>query len=169
MSTILHINGHATNIDVLSRKGNEIRLMIDGKEYHFIGRSEKDGTFSLDCEASAGQWQRVHGASWRADKSSSRIQIGTAEAKISEHQTQASGNAASQLSPTAPMPGLVRAIMVKKGDKVVEGEALVVFEAMKLQMTLTAGADAVVEDVLVREGQQVAEGSELVKLTAKKK
>ena len=48
------------------------------------------------------------------------------------------------------MPGVIRQILVKPGDKVKRDQPLVVMEAMKLQTTLTAGGDAKVEAVLVK-------------------
>jgi biotin carboxyl carrier protein len=42
-----------------------------------------------------------------------------------------------------------------------------VLEAMKLQLTLSAGGDGTVNEILVREGEMVAEGAELVRITAK--
>ena len=62
------------------------------------------------------------------------------------------------------MPGLVRQVLVKKGDRVKAGQPLIVMEAMKLQTTLVAGGDGVVEAVLVKESEQVAEGAELVRI-----
>jgi 3-methylcrotonyl-CoA carboxylase alpha subunit len=64
------------------------------------------------------------------------------------------------------MPGLVRQIFVKAGDRVTQGQALAVMEAMKLQITLSAGADATVDTIFVREGEMIAEGTELVRLIA---
>jgi 3-methylcrotonyl-CoA carboxylase alpha subunit len=91
------------------------------------------------------------------------------EAKVSEKHIATSAAAGiTALSPVAPMPGLVRKILVKKGAVVTEGQPLIVFEAMKLQLTLNAGGDGTVTNVPVREGQLVSEGTELITLTAKK-
>ena len=167
MSTTLHIEGKAVTIDILERKTGEIRFTLNGKTYHFMGQVAKDGSFRLDEETAPGTWTRTSGACWKSAKAT-RVQLGALETKLSQKQAiAADSKIASALSPVAPMPGLVRKLMVKKGDKVVEGQALVVFEAMKLQLTLNAGADAVVTHVPVHEGELVSEGTELVTLTAK--
>ena len=63
------------------------------------------------------------------------------------------------------MPGRVVSLVVKAGDRVTPGQALVVLEAMKMEHTLTAPAPGVVEHVGCHEGGQVEEGVVLVALT----
>ncbi|MGY6635260.1 MAG: ATP-binding protein [Alkalilacustris sp.] len=64
----------------------------------------------------------------------------------------------------APMPGLVRQIFVAPGDAVAAGDRLAVFEAMKMEHTLTAAQDGRVAEVLAAEGAQVEAGAALIRL-----
>lgn len=64
----------------------------------------------------------------------------------------------------APMPGRVLEILVAEGDSVARGAVLLVLEAMKVQMRLTAPADGVVAALHCRMGDLVQDGSELVSL-----
>ena len=105
----------------------------------------------------------MHGAKW-SGKGASHVQLGALEAIISQESTASQDSGQTALSPLAPMPSLVRQVLVKAGEKVTRGQALVVVEAMKLQLTLSAGGDAMVEKVLVTVGQLVPEGAELVRL-----
>jgi 3-methylcrotonyl-CoA carboxylase alpha subunit len=66
----------------------------------------------------------------------------------------------------APMPGIIRIIHVKPGSKVAKGDALVVMEAMKMELTLPAPFDGSVAVVHVAEGDQIAEDTLLVSLGA---
>jgi len=63
---------------------------------------------------------------------------------------------------TAPLPGKVIQVLVKPGDKVRKGAALVVLEAMKMEQTIKAQSDGEVEIVAVGEGDQVEAGATLV-------
>jgi 3-methylcrotonyl-CoA carboxylase alpha subunit len=65
---------------------------------------------------------------------------------------------------TAPMPGKVVAMLTKVGDRVQQGQALAVMEAMKMEHTLHAPHDGVVQELLYAVGDQVAEGGELLRL-----
>ncbi|NLS19708.1 acetyl/propionyl/methylcrotonyl-CoA carboxylase subunit alpha [Rhizobium sp. P40RR-XXII] len=64
----------------------------------------------------------------------------------------------------APMPGLVKIVRVREGDAVAKGQALVVMEAMKMELTLTATRDGIVESLHVGEGDQTSESAVLLSL-----
>jgi 3-methylcrotonyl-CoA carboxylase alpha subunit len=165
MSSTLVINGKAIELEVTERKGQSVRFTFNGKQYHFIGQRLSDGSFVLEQEIAPDVWQRTGGFGFAAGKAGYKLQLGMLEVAVSEQRAHASGGSAeSRLAPVAPMPGMVRQVMVKAGEMVTEGQPLVVLEAMKLQLTLSAGGDAQVEAVLVQVGQMVGEGAELVKL-----
>jgi 3-methylcrotonyl-CoA carboxylase alpha subunit len=62
----------------------------------------------------------------------------------------------------APIPGRVTAVLVAAGDHVTRGQALIVLEAMKMELTLSAAADGEVDDVRCAVGDMVSEGVDLV-------
>ena len=63
---------------------------------------------------------------------------------------------------TAPMPGKIVAILVKKDEAVVKGAPLLIMEAMKMEHTIAAPRDGVVEELLYSTGDQVEEGVQLL-------
>ncbi len=167
MSGVLNIGGHAVDFELLERKGSSVRFSHNGKEYCFTGKRLADGSFILQQETAPESFSAVSGYASAAGRQGTRVQLGALEAIISEQAAQSDGaSAQTRLSPLAPMPGMVRQLLVAAGDKVTAGQALVVIEAMKLQLTLSAGGDATVDSLLVSVGQMVGEGAELVKLTA---
>ncbi len=68
----------------------------------------------------------------------------------------------------APIPGRVVALLVAAGDVVSKGQKLVVVEAMKMELALTAPFDGMVEAVACAAGEMVEEGRELVILVSDK-
>ena len=62
---------------------------------------------------------------------------------------------------TAPMPGSVLELKKKVGDTVDEGEAILVLEAMKMEMTIPSPSSGVVAKLLVEKGDQVTAGETL--------
>jgi 3-methylcrotonyl-CoA carboxylase alpha subunit len=63
---------------------------------------------------------------------------------------------------TAPMPGKIVAVLVKNGQEVKKGEALLIMEAMKMEHTISAPHDGVVDEVLYAVADQVTEGAPLL-------
>ncbi len=62
----------------------------------------------------------------------------------------------------APIPGRVVSVLVQQGDVVARGQVLVVVEAMKMELTLTAPEDGTVAAVHCAVGDMVEEGRDLV-------
>jgi 3-methylcrotonyl-CoA carboxylase alpha subunit len=67
---------------------------------------------------------------------------------------------------SAPMPGRIVHLHVKKGDRVKHGDTLLVLEAMKMEHSILAPRDGVVDAVDFAVGDLVEEGVELLALVA---
>jgi biotin carboxyl carrier protein len=65
---------------------------------------------------------------------------------------------------TAPMPATVLQVLTSPGAAVSRGDTLVIVEAMKMEMPLTAPDDGVVRDVRCRPGDLVQPDAVLVEL-----
>lgn len=66
---------------------------------------------------------------------------------------------------TAPMPGRVVQLLVAAGDRVRQGQPMMIVEAMKMEHTIAAPRDGTVAAVHYAPGDLVEEGAELIALT----
>jgi acetyl/propionyl-CoA carboxylase alpha subunit len=66
----------------------------------------------------------------------------------------------------SPMPGHILAVAVAEGDAVAKGALLLVMEAMKMEMTLTAPIAGTVTGLTAKVAERVAEGTVLLRLQA---
>ena len=64
----------------------------------------------------------------------------------------------------AHITGTVWKIEVALGDRVEEGDTVVILESMKMEMPVEAEDPGVVKEIAVSEGQSVSEGDPLVVL-----
>ncbi|NLP58068.1 acetyl-CoA carboxylase biotin carboxyl carrier protein subunit [Lutibacter sp. B1] len=64
----------------------------------------------------------------------------------------------------APMPGLILNINVKEGQKVKEGDTLLVLEAMKMENAISAQVDGVVKSIEVKKGCSVEKGELMIQM-----
>ena len=75
------------------------------------------------------------------------------------------GSAAGGGDLTAEMPGQVMEVRVAVGDTVAHGDVLVVLEAMKMEIRVTAPHDGTVEKLHVTTGDVVERGQNLVEIS----
>jgi len=64
----------------------------------------------------------------------------------------------------APMPGLIIDVSVEEGQKVKEGDSLLVLEAMKMESTFTSPKEGIIQSISVSKGDTVEKGQLLVKI-----
>ena len=68
----------------------------------------------------------------------------------------------------APMPGAIVSLQVVAGQRVCEGDALLVIESMKLQMTIAAACSGTVGPLPLAAGQTFQRGAVLAQVTPDK-
>ena len=101
-----------------------------------------------------GTWVWWHGRAYRIDTA------GTDGDRVRARASAVSGRQAL----AAPMPARVLKINVAPGAQARKGDALIVLEAMKMEMPLRALADGVVTAVNCREGELVQPERVLVEI-----
>jgi propionyl-CoA carboxylase alpha chain len=137
--------GRQVEARVLAREPGAFRLALDGLQRAYRVTAVND---------EAGETIYVHSAAF--SRAVARV------ARYPERRAAAEAGAAS-----APMPGQVLKVLVRVGQQVAAGDALLVLEAMKMEQTVRAATDGVVEAVRVRVGEAVAPGDALVQIVAR--
>jgi biotin carboxyl carrier protein len=147
--------------EVLSRDGSTIRVRIGDREIiaEFAPNADEGGILAIN-----GKRYAVFGA---RRKESTFVSVGPASFEFkpagAASRRRSRGLAAAEI--LAPMPGKVLKVLVRDGDLVEAGQALVVIEAMKMETTLAAESAAIVKRVRVEEGQTVDHGAVLIELS----
>lgn len=65
------------------------------------------------------------------------------------------------------LPGTIIQIKVKKGDRVKEGELLLIHEAMKMLNRIVAPVSGVISEICVKEGEQIGKNILMIKIGQK--
>ena len=65
---------------------------------------------------------------------------------------------------TAPLPGTIFKVIVKEGDMVKKGDAVLIMEAMKMENNVLAEKEGVVKKIQVKEGDSVLQGDLLIEI-----
>lgn len=61
----------------------------------------------------------------------------------------------------APLPGLIREVLVAEGDQVKKGQKIMILEAMKMENEINADSDGTITSLLVAKGDSVQGGDPL--------
>jgi acetyl/propionyl-CoA carboxylase alpha subunit len=139
-----------------------------------------EGTFAPQLEAE-GHWSwrvrhrgrihRVYLQSYQADTQTITLRVNgkkiTLEAQsrldaLAALINQARGGTRRAADLRAPMPGLLRQLLVTEGQRVSKGEPLLVLEAMKMENMLKAPADLTVAKILIEPGVAVEKNQVLL-------
>jgi len=72
------------------------------------------------------------------------------------------GSGLSNIS--APLPGTIFKINVKKGDAVKKGDPVLVMEAMKMENNILAEKEGTIKKIVVKEGDAVLQGDLLIEI-----
>ena len=155
----------------------EVKLSLDDQEYRVKYKSLKDGNFvSAESEI-------IRMFDWYEDfidveisnvRYRSKITMDDDLLLIQTHK----GNLLFEILPkfnitqeeaikgglTAPMPGKVVEIKIKKGSNIKKGDTLVILEAMKMEHKVLAPDNGKIKEVLIKENDQVENGQTLVVL-----
>ena len=112
---------------------------------------------------------RVHGVTQRCRLVQSGTEVAVFHEGLTHRFGKPQGSRADDLAAggdqvVSAMPGIIKQVLVTQGQEVKSGEPMVIMEAMKMEMTLSAPRDGVVAEVLVTVGAQVTDGVSLVML-----
>ncbi len=103
----------------------------------------------------------------RRPSSTGRIQaLGTQSASPEDpepiQQEQPETGAVTPGMVKSPLPGMILAIPVKKGELVKTGDTVIKIEAMKMENQIRAHATGRVQEIYVQKGETVLEGANLM-------
>jgi len=64
----------------------------------------------------------------------------------------------------APMPGLILSVNVVEGQEVIEGETLLILEAMKMENDISAPKNGIIKVIAVKSGETVEKGALMIEM-----
>jgi len=134
------IGDKTVSVEIIHSENGRLDLLLDGQRV--TAYVSTDG---------AKRWVTIGGQTFILTKSTA----GTRRAQHGHH---------AQDELTAPMPGQVRAVNVAEGESVTKGQTLLVLEAMKMEMRVSAPRDGMVGKLFVQQGQTVEREQVLIEI-----
>ena len=140
------VEGEKVQADLLEMDGTEVRsLLLGGKSHRVLATRKSKGVWGMHL-------QGTHLDARVVDE----------RTRVIEEMTGGPEGGGGPKALKAPMPGLVIRIDVEVGQRLAQGDGLVIVEAMKMENELKMDGEARVKAILVEEGQVVEKDQTLV-------
>ena len=149
----IHIGERVAEVQLVEKEGNQVRIAVDGQMYDVDIVIADNGVCSVIFNGQSYNMEIVRSDNGKRYKVNRKYL-----------RSRRKDNGRQDYTITAAMPGKIVKINVAAGDRVTDGDTLIVFEAMKMQSNLKVVGDCTVREVLVCEGDPVATGQPLIKL-----
>lgn len=156
------------NTVTVEREGDRWRVTVGNKVYLVSARQVGPGQFALElntrhiqaiiAQDDLRRYVAISGNTWILERTQPR-----------QHKRPRGQGMPGQGSLEATMPGLVRDVLVSAGDSVERGDTLVLLEAMKMELRISAPHAGQVRAVHCQAGQVVERGQTLVEIEARDK
>ncbi|MBK8020146.1 MAG: biotin/lipoyl-binding protein [Chloroflexi bacterium] len=154
-------NGESVAVDLMPLADGRWRAIVAGRERLVTVRSLPDGGMVLILD---GERHTVYSERSGADRlvalEGSVYTLSPPETRGSRRRSKAAG--AGEL--TAQMPGQIREVLVSEGQAVTRGQAILLLEAMKMEIRAAAPVDGVIARLLVKAGDVVERGQRLAEI-----
>jgi acetyl/propionyl-CoA carboxylase alpha subunit len=134
-------------------------VYVDGRPVHV--RKTAAGSFMTTLEGRTERLRAVaHGDTIYVQLRGRTVRINRVDPTRPAASSTAGGAGVSH----APMPGVVVSVLASIGQQVMKGDALLVIESMKLQMTISANLNGEVAELPLATGQTFQRNDMLVRL-----
>ena len=162
MPSILTLDGAPAELEVLARRP-QLSLQVDGQAYTVeeLPAADDGARTLLINGVPYTVWRTREGDRVHVKLDEAYYSVGYQEAVVAAAQ---GGNAGNEIR--AEMPGMVVDVMAALEAEVNAGDALLVIESMKMQITIAAPRAGVVESVHVERNGSFQKGALLLSLRA---
>ncbi|MDZ4771155.1 MAG: biotin/lipoyl-containing protein [Chloroflexota bacterium] len=162
MITAFEYAGETVTVDLTPLGDGRMRAVIGARVYTVGVTTLPDGGVTLDLD---GARHTVYSALQGTDRlvalDGAVYTLASPETRTGKQRTAAASGAL-----VAGMPGVVREVLVRAGDSVTRGAAVVVLEAMKMEIRVAAPHAGVVTRLHVAVGDVVTRGQLLAEVSA---
>lgn len=134
------LNGKTRRVEVADDRGSHMTLIVDDKPFDVVFAD--DNTIIVNNQ---------------------EYSVDIFNEQVAKLMKTGVGKSKKQgLVVKAAMPGLIIEVSVREGDRVTEGQGLLIIEAMKMQNEMQSTRDGTIKKINIKKGQTVNSGEKLI-------
>lgn len=155
----IRLNDRTSIVELVKKDENHIEILVDGKNYTLDAVMVEEGVYSILLDGRSYTVELIEGEHAKKYNvntlyKSFEIEIIDAETRyLLSRNKNLLGDEENTIS--SPMPGKVVKINVKAGDKVEQGQTVIIVSAMKMESEYKAGKAGIIREVHVKEGDTI--------------
>lgn len=167
----IHIGKRVADISLIRKDGNKVEVSIDGQPVEVDVVMAENGSCSIlhnGNSYNAELKREDDGKHYEVNMFYRAYPVEIVDTQAKYLRMKQGGGEQQENHISAPMPGKVVKLWVKKGDRLSANDIAVTIEAMKMQNNIKVSEACTVEDVKVHEGDTVETNQILIKLNTLK-
>lgn len=151
------------SVNILSKEDNIFTATINDKEYILDIVKVEQGVYSILYNGESINMEMIEGdapGKYKVNTFCDYLELEVAPAMSTSIQGRAKRSGNEQVK--APMSGKIVKVKVKEGDKVEEGDSLVILSAMKMENEIKSSISGVISKISINEEELVKDGQLLI-------
>jgi len=162
----LEINNHTIHAEIIEQKDHFLKVSINNVVYDLDVMKVENGIYSLlhngkSIEMQISNGEKRNKYQVQHDRQIWDIQIVDAETRYMRNRNKGTlTNGMNHIS--SPMPGKVLNIPVSVGDRVEEGQTVIIISAMKMESEYKSPRKGMIKKILTEEGSTIEGNQPLI-------
>ena len=133
-------------------------LKLSPTQFHVIKKNK-----SFDCTLEESDFNNKH-FTLSVNNTKYEVKISNPLDLLIKEMGFSVGNAKKANDIKAPMPGIILNVAVEEGQEVLEGDTLLILEAMKMENAIGAPKDGTIKTVSIKSGGTVEKGELMIEM-----
>jgi len=164
----IRLNDRVSTVELVSKDKNHIEILIDKKKYKLDAVKLEEGIYSILLNGKSYTVELIEG------KHAKRYSVNTLnrsyDLEIIDAETRYLLSRNKDLNDehdntiSSPMPGKIVKITVKTGEKVEQGQTVIIVSAMKMESEYKTGKAGIIKEIHVREGDTIEGNQPLISI-----
>jgi biotin carboxyl carrier protein len=153
----IKINDRNAQVELLSRKDNNVLISIDGRKYEADIVMVENGVYSIliDNRSYNIELIKIESKKYLVTTYSQSYDVEIIDAESKYLRNRKKDDTLEETTISSPMPGKIVKVLVNEGDQVKAGDTVVIVSAMKMESEYKVKKNRLIKEIKVREGDTI--------------
>ncbi|MBE9491487.1 MAG: biotin/lipoyl-binding protein [Bacteroidetes bacterium] len=153
----IKINDRNAQVELLSRKDNNVLISIDGRKYEADIVMVENGVYSIliDNRSYNIELIKIESKKYLVTTYLQSYDVEIIDAESKYLKSRKKDDILEETTISSPMPGKIVKVLVNEGDQVKAGDTVVIVSAMKMESEYKVKKNRLIKEIKVQEGDTI--------------